>query len=43
MRKILLALFVTIILGIGIVGYNNLHDEPNEVIEEKGYSTEIKL
>jgi hypothetical protein len=43
MRKVLLALFAIIILGIGIVGYNDITDKPNEVINEKGHSTEIKL
>ncbi|WP_306798550.1 hypothetical protein [Oceanobacillus saliphilus] len=44
MRKVLLAIFATIIIGISILGYNDLTDEPNEVIEEKkGYSTQIKL
>ncbi|WP_267886914.1 hypothetical protein [Oceanobacillus damuensis] len=43
MRKVLLALFAMIIVGIGIAGYNDYTEEPNEVIEEKGYSTEIKL
>ncbi|MFC4023471.1 hypothetical protein ACFOUV_06480 [Oceanobacillus longus] len=43
MRKVLLALFATIIVVIGFVGYNDLTETPDEVIEEKDYSTEIKL
>lgn len=44
MRRILLALLVCIIVGIGIVGYNGLYAEPTEVIEEKSsHSTEIQL
>ncbi|BAC15011.1 hypothetical protein [Oceanobacillus iheyensis HTE831] len=44
MRKILLALFICIIITVGVIGYNGLSDEPTEVIEEKStHSTEIQL
>lgn len=44
MRKILLALFICIIVTVGVIGYNGLSDEPTEVIEEKStHSTEIQL
>ncbi|WP_339226434.1 hypothetical protein NSQ77_12930 [Oceanobacillus sp. FSL K6-2867] len=43
MRKILLGLFVIIILTIGIAGYAELNNKPNEVIEESNHSTEIQL
>ena len=43
MRRILLGLFVIIILTIGIVGYTELNNKPNEVIEDSNHSTEIQL
>ena len=43
MRKFLMALFAVMILGIGVMGYNMMKSEPNEVIEEQDLSTEIRL
>ncbi|MBP2076298.1 hypothetical protein [Oceanobacillus polygoni] len=43
MRKILLGLFVIMILTIGIVGYTEINNKPNEVIEETDHSKEIHL
>ncbi|WP_255694945.1 hypothetical protein [Virgibacillus salidurans] len=41
MKKILVALFITIILGVGIIGYVQAIDQPAEVIEDNDYSTRI--
>lgn len=35
MRKVLMALFAVMILGIGVIGYKVMDSEPNEVIEER--------
>lgn len=41
MKKSLIALFIVIISAIGIVGYTQPFDGPNEVIEENNHSTTI--
>lgn len=41
MKKVLVALFITIILGVGIMGYVQVVDQPAEVIEDNNHSTRI--
>ncbi|WP_269321874.1 hypothetical protein [Oceanobacillus salinisoli] len=41
MRKVLFGLFVMVILAVGTVGVIKSTDEPVEVIEENGVSTEV--
>ncbi|WP_277749474.1 hypothetical protein [Oceanobacillus halophilus] len=43
MRKVLLALFIMVILSVGAIGVVKSTDNPGEVIEENGVSTEIQL
>ncbi|WP_275661783.1 hypothetical protein [Lentibacillus sediminis] len=41
MRQVLLALFILIILSVGVVGYVESNNEPTKVIEDNDYSTRI--
>ncbi|WP_373894095.1 hypothetical protein ACUL41_01750 [Virgibacillus natechei] len=41
MKKVLVALFIVMILGIGIVGYVQSVNQPAEVIEDNNHSTRI--
>lgn len=43
MRKVLVALFVIMILSIGVYGVADSTNNPEEVIEEEKHSTEIQL
>ncbi|MFA1821821.1 hypothetical protein ACDX78_16840 [Virgibacillus oceani] len=40
MRKLLVALFLMLIIGIGVVGFNYEH-EPNEIVDDNNHSTTI--
>lgn len=42
MKKILVALFIVIILGIGIVGYVQANDQPNEVVDDDNHSITVE-
>ncbi|MFC2948993.1 hypothetical protein [Virgibacillus sediminis] len=41
MRKVLLALFILIIVGVGLTGYAESNDKPVEVIDDHNHSTTI--
>ncbi|WP_255585206.1 hypothetical protein [Virgibacillus saliphilus] len=41
MKKLLVALFIAMILGVGIVGYVQSADQPGESIEDTSNSTRI--
>lgn len=43
MRKVLVALFVIMILSIGVYGVADSTNNPEEVIEENEHSSEIQL
>ncbi|WP_170138789.1 hypothetical protein [Oceanobacillus chungangensis] len=43
MRKVLVTLFAAIIIGIGLVGFKQLTDEPTEVIQDNNHSKKINV
>ncbi|WP_165768006.1 hypothetical protein [Virgibacillus indicus] len=42
MKKILVALFAIFIIGFGFIGYSQMNDVPNEIVDEDNHSTTIR-
>jgi hypothetical protein len=43
MKKVLVGLFAIIILAFGILGYTEMNNDTNEIVDENSHSTTIKL
>lgn len=39
MKKLLVALFLVLILGVGIFGYNQTTNHPGEIMNQNNYSS----